>query len=192
MKRRQQGNKEEEKCKKRLFEDPTISTSTQHSWTYAGVQSPLWYFSGEECKKSAEFIYGEDQDDLVFETRQVTLPSITDITKMVTTYLVVAEMRRRLTQNCNGCMIDHPSQLQHMGVATGCMMEWDDAVACYYDESHGFITVESLRESCKHVLDILNLPCDAEVIVNVQDVKDDVLEMNIPSDFDLLFRELLN
>ena len=189
-KRRQQGHKEQEKCKKRLFED---RTSTQHSWVYAGVQNPVWYFSADECKNSAEFIYGEDQENLVFETRQVILPTIADITKMVTTYLVVTEMRRRLTQNCNGCMIDHPSQLEHMNATTGCMMEWDDAVICYYDQSQSVITVEALRHSCKIVLDILNLPCDAiDTIVIVQDVKADVLQMNIPSDFDILFRELLN
>ena len=81
--------------------------------------------------------------------------------------------------------------LEHMDSTTGCMMEWDDAVVCYYDQSQRIITVEALRDSCKTVLDILNLPCDVDTIVNVQDVKADVLEMNIPSDFDMLFRELL-
>ena len=111
----------------------------------------MWYFSAEKCKKSAEFIYGEDQENLVFEMCQVILPSIADITKMVTTFLVVAEMRRRFTQNCNGCMIDHPSQLEHMDATTGYMMEWDDAVVCYYDQSQRVITMEALRDSCKTV-----------------------------------------
>ena len=60
------------------------------------------------------------------------------------------------------------------------MMEWDNAVVCYYDQTQSVITVEALRHSCKAVLDILNLPCDVDAIVNVQDVKADVLEMNIP------------
>ena len=188
VKRKRTDNKE--KCKRRLFENiPIIATITQYSWQYGKEQSPLWYFTEEMCRKSADF--AENQADIVISTRQIPTPSMTDITTMITTHLVVAEIRQRMSQKCYGCQVDHPSQIQHMGFG-GCMDEWESSVDHYYDEAFAFIKPEDVWDASVKIMDVLTIPVMADAITTVTDVRNDVMQMNIISDYELLINNVLN
>ena len=93
-------------------------------------------------------------------TRQISAPSLKDVTAMITAYLTVGEMRRRMTLSCYGCRVDHPSQVQHMGYG-GYMGEWGSAVEQYYADAFASVKTDD---------------------VWVPDVRKEVNEMNIIMD----------
>ena len=186
VKRRKTGDAQ--KCKKRLLDDiPIIPTITQYSWTYDNQQGPCWYFTEALCRQSADFV--EDQNEITVNTRQVPTPSMDDVATMITTYLVMGEMRRLMNQNCFGCLVDHPSQIQHMD--NGCMMEWEAAVEQYYEQAAQLVQLDDVRGATIKVMDVLQLPVAADAITQIPAVRKDVNEMNIMIDYELLFRDVL-
>ena len=189
LKRRKSGNKEQDKCKKRLFDNiPVIPTITQYNWQYGKEQSPCWYFTEEMCKDSGDFV--ENKDELQITTRQIPLPSIVSITEMITTYLVSGDIRRRTISTCYGCSVDHPSQLQHMD--NGCMMDWEDAVTQYYEEAFACVTLDDVVEACNKIITVLDLSMSLlDQVICVPEVKMHVLQVGIPQDFELLFKYVL-
>ena len=108
----------------------------------------------------------EDQSEITVTTRQVSARSLKDITAMITAYLTVGEMRNRMSLNCYGCRVDHPSQVQHMD--NGCLMEWESAVEQYYEDTLAFVKTDDVWDATLKIMGVLSLPVPNDVSLNCQ------------------------
>jgi hypothetical protein len=187
MKRRQIENKEQEKCKKRLFETPSIQTIRQYKYEYGEQTSPYWYFTEELCRENADFV--ENPQDVSIITRECQAPSVLELFNMIATFLVTCEIKTIMAKNCYGCQGDHSSQVHHMGFG-GCMEDWPDTVRDNIEEASNVVTLEKAWNACTTVMNILGLSVDnapKEVCITEEDVRD----QTIPSDYQNLFLRVL-
>lgn len=69
-----------------------------------------------------------DDKELVLHHRQKRIEK-----KLLKSYAeeIASNISRLVTENCNGCLIDHPSQRQHDCL----MMERDEQLCLYYDRA---------------------------------------------------------
>ncbi len=159
-------------------------TVRQYAWQYEGETSPYWYFTEEQCRKSVDFI-----KDVSIITQDVPSPNIMDLFNMITTYLITDEIKALLTKKCFGCLIDHPSQMQHM---TGCMTEWDEAVSHHLEEASKSVTVDKVMKSFIQIMAILGLPTDDMVTpTQVYVEPDHISQQTIPDEYLVLFKNVL-
>ena len=93
-----------------------------------------------------------------------------------------------MVENCPGCTIDHPSQLQHMD--SGCLSEWGESVDHYVDDARNKVNADMMKEACNKIFNHLPFVMDDSIAIKeVQ--RDDVVEHAIPDDYDILFKDVL-
>ena len=162
---------------------------TQYTWqsektlVEGPVTSPYWFFTEELCRTDAAIL---KDDDVLILMRDVPMVPLEDVVGWLTTFIVTNAIRAKMVENCSRCRIDHPSQLQHMSM--GCLSEWEDAVEVYFDEA-SHIAGNQMEESCEKVLE--HLPYALDDVVQKEAQKEDILEHQIPDDYDNLFRIVL-
>ena len=171
--------KTSKKSKKTIIQYTWQSDKTAMEGT---VTSPYWFFSEELCRNNVAIL---EDDNLVIVTREVPLPPLDDIVTLLTTFLIAKAIRAKMAENCNGCKIDHPSQLQHM--SDGCLSEWDESVERYFDAVA--LTKECVMEACEKILRYLPYTADEVEVKELQ--KEAAIQYQIPDDFDNLFRDVL-
>lgn len=178
--RKRKVNSQTEDCKKRLFPD----TITLYNWVYEGVLSPSWYLTEELCKQA--FVFVDNEDDVQIQTREGPAPTTFELGKMITTYFVIGEIRRHMRDQCYGCQVDHPSQIQHL---EGCMRDWVMASQLFYDESFSTVTLDKLNPALKQITDVLKM--SVEEVDQVPCIRTEVEDMILDSEFEFLFRVIL-
>ena len=100
-----------------------------HIMNAAGIcmkRATLWSFIEDGCatadQAALDSFEAHEQTSVVIEKRDQLLPPPLELYKMMYTYFNSQETCTKYIahQDCEGCLIDHPSQLEHMGLG-GCL-----------------------------------------------------------------------
>lgn len=126
-----EGEEGEEIVDKRLrLHIPPPANLTQYKWRYewnGGVlqEGRKWWFFQEDCREDAEKAVFQDEK-LTYLTRQIPTPTSDQMALWVYRYLLRMEVVKYMKENCEACLIDHPSQVKHM--KEGCLSAWHRGV----------------------------------------------------------------
>jgi hypothetical protein len=138
------------------------------AWQYSEVKRPIfkwvwrtrdgdvkndgkWTFSYQDCFQAA--LHTVDKCVFTIKEKYMTLPPASNLLVMCYDYLVQKTVKSII--RCNGCVIDHPSQAEHLD---GCMMSTDTAMMLYSDEARRMLTVEQVMTLYNGVRQDLALP----------------------------------
>ena len=109
-----------------------------------------WTFSYQECFQAA--LYTVDKCIFTIKEKETPLPSASSLLIMCYDHLV--QKTARSLVKCNGCVIDHPSQTQHLD---GCLMSQDSAMLLYSQEARQMLTAEEVMTFYNRVRQELGL-----------------------------------
>ena len=115
-------------------------------------------------KENAEiFVGSEEQMENLYneiEVIQALMSPDEDATIDIYVDLLLPTIRRIIKEKCNGCVIDHPSQMQH-DVCT--MTPFDRSVRLYWEEALGQITafeVNRIAKNKKSLMKAFDVPME--------------------------------
>ena len=111
-----------------------------------------WYLDLNRCRSTDEGVNVK----MSFVPRPTALQWI----ECVIDHVLSKALREMITDKCNGCIIDHPSQMEH-----NCMMvDWPDAVDNYFSEVRRNVSYKTVELAVKKVLTSLSIACDTSII----------------------------
>jgi len=83
---------------------------------------------------------------LKIEKIPVNIPCATEIMKIVYVQKVKTAIEGKREKDCEGCKVQHPSQLEHMKI-NGCLNEENDLLSKYVEEARNEIKVIDLMQT---------------------------------------------
>ena len=141
--------------KKRLKLDiPPQPCLTQYKWKFgwrngAYNEGDEWFFLEADCREDAP----KDVGEYNIITRQIPRPSPHQMAEWVYRYLLRRELKLYMLNNCEGCVVDRPSQIDHM--ERGCMSEWHDGLDML-DRVVDTVTPQRVAFKCQMVWELLD------------------------------------